>query len=171
MGVQDIVINDDDESYQQHEQPAVHFAELFTSLVSQIAVLVRYLKCQREYWKADRTAKHEHIASRRLVLQAIVFGGVVPYIPQYLKIRRTKSAEGFSTLVVCSLLFAYILRVFFWSAALAARLNRRACPCCDTQLPCLPMPSQSTIVMRVFGPCSEGSTHLTPCPARVHYPL
>eukprot|EP00045_Choanoeca_perplexa_P005191 m.44004 g.44004 ORF g.44004 m.44004 type:complete len:274 (-) comp12984_c0_seq1:65-886(-) len=84
MGVSDIIINDDDQSYQPHDPPPVHFAEVFTTLVSYVAVA------------------------------AIVLGGVVPYIPQYFKIRRTKSAEGFSTLVVCSLLFAYILRVCFW---------------------------------------------------------
>lgn len=45
---------------------------------------------------------------------AMVFGGVVPYIPQYRTIRRTLSCEGFSTLVCFVLLLANILRVFFW---------------------------------------------------------
>eukprot|EP00730_Choanoeca_flexa_P015551 TRINITY_DN7167_c0_g2_i4.p1 TRINITY_DN7167_c0_g2~~TRINITY_DN7167_c0_g2_i4.p1 ORF type:complete len:278 (+),score=37.26 TRINITY_DN7167_c0_g2_i4:192-1025(+) len=85
MGVSDIIINDDDQSYAPRaDEPPYQFAELFMGLLSQVAVL------------------------------AIVFGGVVPFIPQYLKIRRTRSAEGFSTLVLCSLLFAYLLRVFFW---------------------------------------------------------
>jgi hypothetical protein len=42
MGVQEIVINDDDQSYQPQEQPPSQFAEIFTSLVSQIAVLVSW---------------------------------------------------------------------------------------------------------------------------------
>ncbi len=45
---------------------------------------------------------------------AMVFGGVVPYIPQYRKIRRTRDAEGFSTFVCLVLLLANILRILFW---------------------------------------------------------
>lgn len=45
---------------------------------------------------------------------AIVFGGIVPYIPQYRKIRRTRNAEGFSTYVCLVLLIANILRILFW---------------------------------------------------------
>ena len=46
---------------------------------------------------------------------AMVFGGVVPYIPQYRKIRRLRDAEGFSTYVCLVLLVANILRILFWS--------------------------------------------------------
>ncbi|KAJ7416680.1 hypothetical protein BTVI_34871 [Pitangus sulphuratus] len=46
---------------------------------------------------------------------AMVFGGVVPYIPQYRDIRRTQNAEGFSTYVCLVLLVANILRILFWS--------------------------------------------------------
>ncbi|ELV11937.1 PQ-loop repeat-containing protein 1 [Tupaia chinensis] len=45
---------------------------------------------------------------------AIVFGGVVPYIPQYRDIRRTQNADGFSTHVCLVLLAANILRILFW---------------------------------------------------------
>lgn len=45
---------------------------------------------------------------------AMVFGGVVPYIPQYWHIRRTQSADGFSTYVCLVLLVANILRILFW---------------------------------------------------------
>ena len=45
---------------------------------------------------------------------SMVFGGVVPYIPQYRTINRTKDAEGFSTFVCFVLLMANILRIFFW---------------------------------------------------------
>ena len=44
----------------------------------------------------------------------MVFGGVVPYIPQYQMIQRSKNATGFSTLVCLSLLIANILRILFW---------------------------------------------------------
>ncbi|KAM9225221.1 solute carrier family 66 member 2 isoform 6-T7 [Trichechus inunguis] len=45
---------------------------------------------------------------------AMVFGGVVPYIPQYQDIRRTQNADGFSTYVCLVLLLANILRILFW---------------------------------------------------------
>ncbi|XP_053427206.1 solute carrier family 66 member 2 isoform X1 [Nycticebus coucang] len=45
---------------------------------------------------------------------AMVFGGVVPYVPQYRDIRRTQNAEGFSTHVCLVLLVANILRILFW---------------------------------------------------------
>jgi amino acid transporter len=45
---------------------------------------------------------------------AMVFGGIVPYIPQYRKIRRLRDAEGFSTYVCLVLLVANILRILFW---------------------------------------------------------
>ncbi|XP_072278525.1 solute carrier family 66 member 2-like [Pyxicephalus adspersus] len=44
----------------------------------------------------------------------MVFGGVVPYIPQYQEIRRSSSTDGFSTWVCLVLLVANILRIFFW---------------------------------------------------------
>eukprot|EP00040_Diaphanoeca_grandis_P019341 m.102075 g.102075 ORF g.102075 m.102075 type:complete len:248 (+) comp27381_c0_seq3:84-827(+) len=45
---------------------------------------------------------------------AMTFGGVVPFIPQYLLIRRTRSCEGFNTFMCFSLLTANILRILFW---------------------------------------------------------
>lgn len=45
---------------------------------------------------------------------AMIFGGIVPYIPQYRKIKRTRDAEGFSTYVCLVLLVANILRILFW---------------------------------------------------------
>ena len=44
----------------------------------------------------------------------MVFGGVVPYIPQYRSIRRSRDADGFSTFVCLVLLIANILRILFW---------------------------------------------------------
>ncbi|XP_077049653.1 solute carrier family 66 member 2 isoform X1 [Siphateles boraxobius] len=44
----------------------------------------------------------------------LVFGGAVPYVPQYQEIQRTNNAEGFSTRVCLVLLIANILRIFFW---------------------------------------------------------
>lgn len=49
---------------------------------------------------------------------AMVFGGVVPYIPQYRDIRRTQNAEGFSSYVCLVLLVANILRILFRSEIL-----------------------------------------------------
>ena len=46
--------------------------------------------------------------------QMMIFGGVVPYIPQYLEIKRTKNADGFSTFVCLTLLVANTLRILFW---------------------------------------------------------
>ena len=45
---------------------------------------------------------------------AMIFGGVIPYIPQYCEIRRTKNADGFSLHVCLALLIANILRILFW---------------------------------------------------------
>ncbi|KAJ8975420.1 hypothetical protein NQ317_018929 [Molorchus minor] len=45
---------------------------------------------------------------------AMIIGGVIPYIPQYRQIRRTKDAEGFSLLVCLALLIGNTLRIMFW---------------------------------------------------------
>lgn len=44
----------------------------------------------------------------------MVFGGALPYVPQYQEIQRSGSSEGFSTRVCLVLLLANILRIFFW---------------------------------------------------------
>ncbi|KAI4904457.1 hypothetical protein NFI96_001676 [Prochilodus magdalenae] len=44
----------------------------------------------------------------------MVFGGAVPYIPQYQEIQHSGNTEGFSTRVCLVLLIANILRIFFW---------------------------------------------------------
>lgn len=45
---------------------------------------------------------------------AMVLGGVVPFIPQYLDIHRSRNTEGFSLFVCLTLLIAHILRIMFW---------------------------------------------------------
>lgn len=45
---------------------------------------------------------------------AMVFGGVVPYIPQYLNIKRTRNTHGFSLYVCLALIVANTLRILFW---------------------------------------------------------
>lgn len=45
---------------------------------------------------------------------AMVIGGVIPYVPQYLEIKRTQDAEGFSLHVCFALLIANSLRILFW---------------------------------------------------------
>ena len=47
---------------------------------------------------------------------AIIFGGIVPFIPQYMIISKTQNSDGFSTHVCLILLTANILRIFFWFA-------------------------------------------------------
>ena len=49
-----------------------------------------------------------------IAVGSMIFGGVVPYIPQYRKIRRIRDSEGFSTFVCLVLLVANILRILFW---------------------------------------------------------
>lgn len=45
---------------------------------------------------------------------AMMFGGVVPYIPQYKQIKDTENADGFSLFVCLALLIANTLRILFW---------------------------------------------------------
>ncbi|XP_033228391.1 solute carrier family 66 member 2 isoform X2 [Belonocnema kinseyi] len=45
---------------------------------------------------------------------AMIFGGVVPYIPQYRQIKEKQDAEGFSLYVCLALLVANTLRILFW---------------------------------------------------------
>ncbi|MFH4981516.1 hypothetical protein AB6A40_008225 [Gnathostoma spinigerum] len=59
----------------------------------------------------------ESIISNSVIICAslfIVFGGVIPYIFQYLEILERKNAHGFSLLVCLSLCIANILRILFW---------------------------------------------------------
>ena len=49
-----------------------------------------------------------------LASTGMVFGAVVPYIPQYLEIKRTQNSSGFSTYVCLALIAANILRIIFW---------------------------------------------------------
>jgi len=45
---------------------------------------------------------------------AMIFGAIVPYIPQYKEIKRKEDAEGFSLYVCLTLLIANTLRILFW---------------------------------------------------------
>lgn len=45
---------------------------------------------------------------------AMIIGGVLPYVPQYVKIKKTENADGFSLYVCLTLLIANILRILFW---------------------------------------------------------
>lgn len=44
----------------------------------------------------------------------MIFGGVVPFIPQYREIKKKQDAEGFSLYVCLVLIFANTLRILFW---------------------------------------------------------
>lgn len=64
----------------------------------------------------------EEISGSVLLLQvvgassacAMVFGGVVPFVPQYYEIKKTNNSDGFSLYVCLTLLVANILRILFW---------------------------------------------------------
>jgi len=45
---------------------------------------------------------------------AIMLGGVVPYVPQYLQIRKSQNTQGFSLYVCLALLMANTMRIVFW---------------------------------------------------------
>jgi uncharacterized protein with PQ loop repeat len=45
---------------------------------------------------------------------AMVVGGVVPYIPQYIQIKKKQTTQGFSIYVCLALLMANTMRILFW---------------------------------------------------------
>ncbi|XP_011505873.1 PREDICTED: PQ-loop repeat-containing protein 1 [Ceratosolen solmsi marchali] len=45
---------------------------------------------------------------------AMVFGGIIPFVPQYKKIKQKEDIEGFSLYVCLTLLIANTLRILFW---------------------------------------------------------
>lgn len=45
---------------------------------------------------------------------AMVTGCILPYVPQYITIYKSRNSSGFSTYVCLTLLLANISRVFFW---------------------------------------------------------
>ena len=45
---------------------------------------------------------------------AMVVGGAVPYIPQYLSIKKSQNTKGFSLYVCLALIIANTLRILFW---------------------------------------------------------
>jgi len=49
-----------------------------------------------------------------LASTGIIFGGVIPYVPQYMEIYKTENADGFSIYVCFVLLLANTLRIVFW---------------------------------------------------------
>lgn len=70
----------------------------------------------------DTSAQLENMGIIAMIVQIIswissvtmVFGGVVPYVPQYWDILQSRDAEGFSMHVCLALLVANVLRIFFW---------------------------------------------------------
>jgi len=44
----------------------------------------------------------------------IMFGGIVPFIPQYLEIMNTQDAQGFSTYVCLVVVVSNVLRIAYW---------------------------------------------------------
>lgn len=70
----------------------------------------------------DTNASLENIGLVAMLIQiiswissaAMIFGGVIPYVPQYWDILQSRDAEGFSMHVCLALLVANVLRIFFW---------------------------------------------------------
>ena len=70
----------------------------------------------------DANASLENIGLVAMLIQiiswissaAMIFGGVIPYVPQYWDILQSRDAEGFSMHVCLALLVANVLRIFFW---------------------------------------------------------
>lgn len=61
---------------------------------------------------------------------AMIFGGVVPYIPQYREIRRKEDSEGFSLYVCLALLIANTLRILFWFVSILLTIEiHKQCQC------------------------------------------
>ena len=59
-------------------------------------------------------AQWAYHASPFCIKGAMIFGGVVPYIPQYRDIARSENTDGFSPMVCFVLLIANTLRILFW---------------------------------------------------------
>ncbi|XP_077535031.1 solute carrier family 66 member 2 isoform X1 [Haemaphysalis longicornis] len=99
---------------------------------------------------------------------AIIFGGVVPYIPQYREIRKTKNADGFSTWVCLALLVANTLRILFWFGRpfelplLAQSVVMSACMFLMLQL-CVRTRNLSTIVPQPKQSFTEKASENPPC--------
>lgn len=55
-----------------------------------------------------------HSVTSFLASTAMIFGGIIPYIPQYIEIHKTQNASGFSTYVCLNLIAANVLRIIFW---------------------------------------------------------
>ncbi len=56
---------------------------------------------------------------------AMMIGGVVPYVPQYIAIRSSGNTKGFSLYVCLALIVANILRILFWYFYLRQVLRNR----------------------------------------------
>jgi len=64
-----------------------------------------------EHWSDDLTV---YVILNWISSLAMIVGGVLPYVPQYMEIKRSGNADGFSLYVCLSLLVANILRILFW---------------------------------------------------------
>lgn len=52
--------------------------------------------------------------SKGLLPFFVIFGGAIPYLPQYLEIKRLKNSDGLSPYVCLTLTIANLLRIGFW---------------------------------------------------------
>ena len=106
-----------------------HLATLiFNSTLNQTKVAINTVKEMASHTNSDSLSSHDatlydvehpnwayavNIISSFSEL-AMIFGGIVPYIPQYLSIKRSGNTKGFSLYVCLALIVANTLRILFW---------------------------------------------------------
>lgn len=90
--------------------PAVAVSSVFPMPTPETAVhpVYKYLE-DLKMWEDSLYVAVTYVAGALMI-----FGGTVPYIPQYLEIQNSGNAEGFSTYVCLTLLVANTLRIMFW---------------------------------------------------------
>ena len=77
---------------------------------------------QQHHHQQQQHHQHQHSQSSvifRKIVRSMAsfvysFGGIVPFYPQYHRIRNTRNAKGFSTTTCLILLVANVLRIQFW---------------------------------------------------------
>lgn len=75
-----------------------------------------WLDIPKQWLDAAKTLPNLTLADHALNIAVFftMFGGVIPYFPQYLEIQRKQTVKGFSSYVCLTTIVANIVRVFFW---------------------------------------------------------
>lgn len=108
-----------------NESPSL-LATIFLLLIPDSSIKHNYTAHQNDTIRLKMDAAETNMLVNKITLASLtdlvgfvaslfmIFGGVVPYIPQYQMINRSRNAQGFSTYVCLSLLVANVLRILFW---------------------------------------------------------